>query len=204
MLHLRDVMTTDVVTVSPETTLRDAMELFGARHVSGAPVVSGGRVVGVVSSTDLMTLAAALPAVPEERPDHAEWGEWDQRDEPDVDDEGEVPAGSYFTELWGDVGTDVAERFEATRGPEWNVLEEHTVSEAMTRAVFALPPHATATEAAAYMQRVRAHRVLVMAGDELVGIVTAMDLAKAIAERRLSTRTYVFDRDADFDERGWE
>ena len=43
MLRLRDIMTTDVVTVSPESTIREAMELFASRHISGAPVVAGNR-----------------------------------------------------------------------------------------------------------------------------------------------------------------
>jgi len=34
MLRLRDIMTTNVVTVSPEMSIREAMELFGKQHVS--------------------------------------------------------------------------------------------------------------------------------------------------------------------------
>src|SRR5450759_2014620 len=52
MLKVRDIMTTDVVTVTPHTTLRDAIELFAKRHVSGAPVIDGVEVVGVVSTSD--------------------------------------------------------------------------------------------------------------------------------------------------------
>lgn len=59
MLRLRDIMTTELVTVSPELSLRDAMELLVTSHVSGAPVVAQHRVVGVVSATDLLGFAAA-------------------------------------------------------------------------------------------------------------------------------------------------
>ena len=69
MLRVSDIMTTRVVTVSPELGLRDAMELFVSEHISGAPVVEGRRVVGVVSATDLMGLAASLPGSPTERRD---------------------------------------------------------------------------------------------------------------------------------------
>ena len=41
ILRLRDIMTTDALTVTPETTVREAMELLARHHVSGAPVVSG-------------------------------------------------------------------------------------------------------------------------------------------------------------------
>jgi CBS domain-containing protein len=38
------------------------------------------------------------------------------------------------------------------------------------------------------------HRVLVVQDGELVGIVTTLDIVKAVADRKLMTRTYVFDR----------
>jgi CBS domain-containing protein len=72
MLRLHDIMTRDVLTLDPEATIRDALEWFSAHHVSGAPVVSGGRVVGVVSLTDLATFVADLPAVPTERESQVE------------------------------------------------------------------------------------------------------------------------------------
>ena len=73
MLRLRDIMTTDVLTVTPEPSVREALELLGMRHVSGAPVVSGGTLLGVVTGTDLMNFVAALPGVPTERETHEEW-----------------------------------------------------------------------------------------------------------------------------------
>jgi CBS domain-containing protein len=53
------------------------------------------------------------------------------------------------------------------------------------------------SEAADYMRRVGIHRVLVMEGEELLGILTALDLAKAVADHRLQNRVYVFGRRAD-------
>ena len=66
MVALHDIMSTDVITVAPKTTLRDAMELLVARHVTGVPVVSGGEVVGIVSNSDLLALASAVPGVPQD------------------------------------------------------------------------------------------------------------------------------------------
>jgi hypothetical protein len=62
MLRLRDIMTTGVITVTPDTTLREAMELFAEHHISGMPVMEGTRVVGVVSASDVLAFAAAPPA----------------------------------------------------------------------------------------------------------------------------------------------
>ena len=57
MLKLRDIMTRDVVSAAPDLTIREAMELLSERHVSGAPVVDGGKVVGVFSASDLLALS---------------------------------------------------------------------------------------------------------------------------------------------------
>lgn len=48
-----DVMKTDVVVVAPDMPWRDAAALLYARHVSCAPVVERGNVVGVLSEKDL-------------------------------------------------------------------------------------------------------------------------------------------------------
>jgi CBS domain-containing protein len=194
MLRLQDIMTREVVTVSPELSLRDTMDLFATRHISGAPVVSRGRVVGVVSLTDLAEFAAATPGVPTERPDLAEWGELENPGDW-IEDE-DVPAAAFFAEQWEDAGADVLQRMEHATGPEWNALEEHTVGEAMNRAVMALPPETPVEHAAGVMRRAAIHRVLVMENGLLLGIVSTRDIADAVADHRLSPRVYVFGRAA--------
>jgi CBS domain-containing protein len=47
-------MTRDIVTVSPETPLKDAAELLARHRISGLPVLDGGEVVGVVSEADIV------------------------------------------------------------------------------------------------------------------------------------------------------
>jgi CBS domain-containing protein len=50
-----DLMTRDVVTVTPETTLKDAAELLVRHRISGVPVVDDdGGVVGVLSEADVL------------------------------------------------------------------------------------------------------------------------------------------------------
>jgi CBS domain-containing protein len=77
-MRARDVMTTDVVTVSPETSVTDVARLMLDRRISGVPVVDNtGRLVGVISEGDLMRRAEliterrpwweALAASPEEK-----------------------------------------------------------------------------------------------------------------------------------------
>lgn len=191
MLRLKDIMTRKLVTLSPEHSLRDAMSILTSSHISGAPVMSGDKVVGVISLTDLAEFAAAAPGVPTQRPELAQWGEFN---EPHDLPEGEEPPSAFFAELWDDAGADVAERIESSESPEWNALEDHTVGEAMTRKLQALSPNAPVEFAARHMRGAGIHRVLVMERGVLIGIVTTKDVANAVADRKFVTRRYVFPR----------
>jgi CBS domain-containing protein len=44
------------------------------------------------------------------------------------------------------------------------------------------------------MQSAKIHRLLVVDDDIVVGIVTTMDIAGAVAHHQLGVRTYVFDK----------
>jgi CBS domain-containing protein len=195
MLRINEIMTRDVATVSPETTLREAMELLAREHVSGAPVVSGHAVLGVVTDADLLAFAASLRGVPTQREDGEEWSEWNERDALDTISDDSLPDGAFFSEMWDDAGADTGARFDSEQSPEWNTLEEHVVSEVMTRALWTLPSSASAREAAELMREHVIHRVLVVDEGVLVGIVSSLDIAKAAADDRFTKRTYVFNRD---------
>lgn len=60
MLKLNNIMTRDLVTATPDMTIRDAMELLSERHVSGAPVLDGGKIVGIFSASDILEMLADL------------------------------------------------------------------------------------------------------------------------------------------------
>ena len=54
-MQAKDVMTTNVVTVTSDDRVEDIAKLLLERHISGAPVLDAdGRLVGVVSEGDLM------------------------------------------------------------------------------------------------------------------------------------------------------
>jgi CBS domain-containing protein len=55
---VRDIMTTPVVTVRPETPYREVAAMFREHRASGFPVTADdGTVIGVVSESDLLALA---------------------------------------------------------------------------------------------------------------------------------------------------
>jgi len=47
-------MTHPVVTIGPDTLVKDAAAIMAERNVSGLPVVEGGKVVGVFSEADVL------------------------------------------------------------------------------------------------------------------------------------------------------
>jgi CBS domain-containing protein len=54
-MKVKDVMTSDVVSVRPETSLKEVARLLVERRISGVPVVAeDGTVVGVVSEGDIL------------------------------------------------------------------------------------------------------------------------------------------------------
>lgn len=52
--RVRDVMTAAVLTVGPDQPLEDCMELMIARDIRHVPVVSGDRVIGMISIGDVV------------------------------------------------------------------------------------------------------------------------------------------------------
>ncbi len=55
MPKVADVMTRDVITVTPETSLRELANILAENNINGAPVVDDkGKVLGVVCESDLV------------------------------------------------------------------------------------------------------------------------------------------------------
>jgi len=50
-----EVMTRNVVTLSPEDTIDDAMLILSRQRFGALPVVDGGRLVGIVAKTDILS-----------------------------------------------------------------------------------------------------------------------------------------------------
>ena len=56
---VRDIMSTPVVTVQPETPVEKCMQLMTERRVRHLPVIESGRVVGMISIGDLVKAVMA-------------------------------------------------------------------------------------------------------------------------------------------------
>jgi CBS domain-containing protein len=177
---VRDLMSTDVVTVSPDLSLRSAAELFAARHLGGAPVMAGARMVGVISTSDILAFESSTPAAAaireraEREPGPSE--EWQ---------EGDDSPSAFFTDLWADDDANVLRCIEAAGSPEWDPLAEHTVADAMSRWVVSVASETSVVTAARLMTNSRIHRVVVLDGDRLCGVLSTLDLARAVGQGRV-------------------
>lgn len=80
-LRARDVMTRRVLTVAPDTSLSEVAEILDTHRVRRVPVLEGGRLVGIISRTDLVRkLAEVIPTAPTARPEDGQLREaiWEE------------------------------------------------------------------------------------------------------------------------------
>ena len=138
-MKVEDVMTRTVVTVAPQTSLKDVAALLSEHGISGVPVCdTNGRLLGVVSEADIVRKEEGRPA---ER-----------------------------------------ERFWWLHAPDDESVAKiaaRTAGEAMTSPAITIEPGRPVSEVARLMVERRVNRLPVVAGEELVGIVTRADLVRA-------------------------
>ncbi len=152
-LTARDVMTRGVQTVDADWTLDELRNFLVSRSISGAPVCDKtGKLLGVVSSTDLMRTAA----------------------EEGVSTEDE----HHFYRH----GVDRRLAPEDLRGLHIEMPSSATVREIMTPVVFEVPLEATIHEMADVMARGRIHRVFVSHAGKIQGVVSALDLVRVLRD----------------------
>jgi CBS domain-containing protein len=149
-LLARDVMTRDVVCVRSATNLRELEKIFLEKRISGAPVVDeGGRLVGVISQTDLVYYHLTRG----DRPFH----------------------GSDFYR-----SAQIERAFEGA-GYQIEDYDIGLVGEVMTPVVHTASPETPVIDLARLMAEKRVHRMIVIEGEKVVGLVSAMDLLQVIA-----------------------
>ena len=62
MITVRDIMTTDLITVTPDMDIVGAAKILLDNRINGAPVVDdSGRLVGILCQSDLITQQKKLP-----------------------------------------------------------------------------------------------------------------------------------------------
>jgi len=147
-MKAHDIMTTNVVSVLPETPVRDIAALMVEKHISGVPVCSAsGTLVGIISESDLLR-------------------------RPELGTEKHRPRWlSFFT------STDEQAR-------EFTKSHALHADEVMSKEVFAVNEDAPLDDVVELMEKHNIKRVPVIAHGKLVGIVSRVDIVRALAARQ--------------------
>jgi len=54
---IKEIMTKDVISVSPDASLKEVGEIFKEKRISGVPVVDkNGNIIGIITLTDLLRI----------------------------------------------------------------------------------------------------------------------------------------------------
>lgn len=54
-MKVKDLMTKNVITFSPDMTIKEAMEILVKNNIGGAPVVENGKLVGIITQRDILS-----------------------------------------------------------------------------------------------------------------------------------------------------
>jgi len=151
----REIMSKAVHQVSPKLHLVDLENQLSEQRISGAPVVEGGRVIGIVSRSDIDR------ALSRERVKTAAAATFYQ------------PADLAEEQIAGSSVDPTGSALES--------LRTLTVRDVMTQEVISVKGNDSVVEVARLMESRRIHRVLVIEGGCLLGIVSALDIARLVA-----------------------
>ncbi len=180
MTTVREVMSTDVVRVSPELSVRQLAELIASKRLCCVAVTDGwGGISGVATATDVLDALANMPSAPPARMT-PEFGEL-PFDVEAPDDYEDRPTASFYSEMYEDAGAEVTTRIDSTGSPEWDVMDEVTVTEVMSRQLHTIAPGASIGEAARTMDKLGIQRLLVIERGDLLGLISTADVSRAVA-----------------------
>lgn len=160
MMNVAAIMQSHPETVSPGMTLTRLEERFHESGFTGFPVVKDGRLVGVVSRSDIVNSLLTERSRAEQVSD--------------------------FCSQMGPVSdADIARSLESIATQVGVRLASMTVADMMIENVVTIEYDRPLKELAALMIEGSLHRLPVISKGELIGLVTSMDLVRAVADGRL-------------------
>ncbi len=156
-----DVMARDVVTLSPDMTLSEMDRVLLEKQVSGAPVVEGKRLVGIVSRADVIRVLYE-----------------EQREAQRVSD--------FYTSPFP-IPIPALENLARDSRKIADHMIKLRVHEVMTPNPLTVTPGDRVEWVAKMMNTQRIHRLPVTEDDQLVGIITSLDIVRLVAEVGLAS-----------------
>ena len=156
MRRVREVMKTEVFTVGPDSSMPDLQRQFASTRVGALPVIDRDRrLQGIVSRMDVMRRLSLEQSLAE-------------------------LADSDFDQTLGvEDDDDSVKLIGAAVGERMQSLHAHDI---MIEEVVTIGPDEPLREAARRMVEKRIHRLPVVEGGKLVGIISAFDFMRLYAE----------------------
>lgn len=158
-LKVRDLMTTQVVTLSPEDNLKKAVIKLALENISGAPVVDNrNHLMGILSENDVLDLILHYQqALDKEQTD------------------------SVMLNYSMDSASETDERLKMISEEISNKL----VKDVMTRTVLTTTPDTTIMEVLKSMIEMKVNRLPVVEKGVVVGIISRGDIIFALYKRKV-------------------
>ncbi len=204
VLRAHDLMTRDPITVRQETTIGELCDLLQVKNINGAPVVdAGGRLVGVVTQEDIIYGAMGHP----DREPAARGTALDEPRRGDTAPGPDTPAGRGARPRRLGKGPERARRVVAMlreRGlgevspapprsgekPFWSDLKPPDpmslpVRSIMTSPAISAEEDTPLADLCRVMWSLRIHRVPILRQGKVTGLVSSMDLCRAILEGKI-------------------
>lgn len=154
-LRVRDIMTTDVVTLSPNDTVREATIKFALENITGAPVIDENyKMVGLLSSNDILDLIM----------------DYDRR----------YKGGSQILSYYLDDDVDDPELKKMAAE-----ISSIKVSDIMTRTVLSTSPSANVIDLLRAMTKMDISRVPVLEKGVLLGIASRTDIITSMYKKKV-------------------
>jgi CBS domain-containing protein len=159
MKKVKDFMNKKVVSFKPEDSIFDVAQTFAKLGISGAPVVSRGKVIGVVSETDVvkfmsMKLSNTLNSK-------------------------SLPLQSLSMICLNLIR---AGKSHLAIKKDLERISKTKVKNVMTKEAVSVSPDTNVFDAAAIMERHDVNRLPVVSSGKLIGIVARADLIKALVD----------------------
>lgn len=160
----RDLMQTDVITLPSNAPIREAIETFEDERITGVPVVdAAGNVVGMLTARDVS------------RVEHVQRDRIESR-------RGDAMMAAPREEAMEELGLSEDPLYSREDySPE--LLGEETVGDWMHTGIVAVEPDTPLKRVCQVMLEEGIHRVLVLQGRQLRGIVTSSDVVRCVAQR---------------------
>jgi len=157
-LRVRDLMTTQVVTVRPTDTLRQATIKFAVDNITGAPVVDNrNHIVGMITENDVLELIL----------------KYQEKLQSDT---------TFHNLLAIPMDGEIADEKVAQAN---KAISDMTVETIMTRSILTTTPDAEIVEALKVMMRLNVNRIPVLEQGILVGTISRSDIIFYIYKKKV-------------------